>query len=159
MKLTHYLLLLLLVSLRSFADGIDIWEQLLPENERQMAMPEINHDVPLGEASQQNLNVSVNPELDGQSLRIPGFVVPLDSEGEVVKEFLLVPYFGACLHYPPPPPNQIVYVRYSQGLQLEDLWQPVWVEGTIHTQIQTVEGVATAGYSINEAKSIVLYTD
>ncbi|GGB04084.1 DUF3299 domain-containing protein [Agarivorans gilvus] len=159
MKLTHYLLLLLLVSLRSFADGIDIWEQLLPENERQMAMPEINHDAPLGEASQQNLNVSVNPELDGQSLRIPGFVVPLDSEGEVVKEFLLVPYFGACLHYPPPPPNQIVYVRYSQGLQLEDLWQPVWVEGTIHTQIQTVEGVATAGYSINEAKSIVLYTD
>ena len=159
MKLTHYILLLLLVSLRSFADGIDIWEQLLPENERQMAMPEINHDAPLGEVSQQNLNVSINPELDGQSLRIPGFVVPLDSEGEVVKEFLLVPYFGACLHYPPPPPNQIVYVRYSQGLQLEDLWQPVWVEGTIHTQIQTVEGVATAGYSINEAKSIVLYTD
>ncbi|WP_427981982.1 DUF3299 domain-containing protein [Agarivorans sp.] len=159
MKLTHYILLLLLVSLRSFADGIDIWEQLLPENERQMAMPEINHDAPLGEASQQNLNVSINPDLDGQSLRIPGFVVPLDSEGEVVKEFLLVPYFGACLHYPPPPPNQIVYVRYSQGLQLEDLWQPVWVEGTIHTQIQTVEGVATAGYSINEAKSIVLYTD
>ncbi len=159
MKLVHYLLLLLLLGFRSYADGIDIWEQLLPENERQMPMPEINHDAPLSEASQQNLNVSVNPELDGQAIRIPGFVVPLDSEGELVKEFLLVPYFGACLHYPPPPPNQIVYVRYKQGLQLEDLWQPVWVEGIIHTQIQTVEGVATAGYSITEAESIVLYTD
>ena len=151
MKLTHYLLLLLLVSLRSFADGIDIWEQLLPENERQMAMPEINHDAPLGEASQQNLNVSVNPELDGQSLRIPGFVVPLDSEGEVVKEFLLVPYFGACIHVPPPPANQIVYVKFSKGVPIHNIQDAIWVTGTLSTKGWQGD-LATVGYSLSGVK-------
>ncbi|GDY27314.1 MULTISPECIES: DUF3299 domain-containing protein [unclassified Agarivorans] len=159
MKLAYYLVGLLMLSLPVQADGIDVWDQLLPESERQMALPEVDHNAPMDQAGQQNLNVSVNKELDGKPIRIPGFIVPLDSEGELVTEFLLVPYFGACLHYPPPPPNQIVYVTYKQGLQLEDLWEPVWVEGTINTQIQDVEGVATVGYSITEPQSIVLYTD
>ncbi|MGY5451272.1 DUF3299 domain-containing protein [Agarivorans sp. MS3-6] len=159
MKLAYYLVGLVLLSVNAQADGVDVWDQLLPENERQMSMPEVDHNAPMNEAGQQNLNVSVNQDLDGTPIRIPGFIVPLDSEGELVTEFLLVPYFGACLHYPPPPPNQIVYVTYKQGLQLEDLWEPIWVEGTIHTQIQDVEGVATVGYSITEPKSIVLYTD
>ncbi|WP_406609874.1 DUF3299 domain-containing protein [Agarivorans sp. JK6] len=159
MKLAYYVVGLLLVSMNLQANGVDVWNELLPENERNMPMPEIDHNIPLDQAGQQNLNVSVNKELDSKPIRIPGFVVPLDTEGELVKEFLLVPYFGACLHYPPPPPNQIVYVTHSKGLQLEDLWEPVWVEGTINTQVQTVEGVATAGYSISEPESIVLYTD
>ncbi|WP_205472505.1 DUF3299 domain-containing protein [Agarivorans sp. Alg241-V36] len=159
MKLAYYVVGLLLVSMNLQANGVDVWNELLPESERNTFMPEVDHNTPLDQVAQQNLNVSVNTELDGKPLRIPGFVVPLDVEGELVKEFLLVPYFGACLHYPPPPPNQIVYVTYSKGLQLEDLWEPVWVEGTIHTQVQTVEGVATAGYTIAEPESIVLYTD
>ncbi|WP_432455432.1 DUF3299 domain-containing protein [Agarivorans sp. QJM3NY_29] len=159
MRIYHWLIAGLLLSSAAYGEDIDVWEQLIPESERQAAPAAIDHNAPLDQPVQQNLNVSVNKALDGKTLRIPGFIVPLESDGELIKAFLLVPYFGACLHYPPPPPNQIVYVTYKQGVQLEDIWDPVWVEGTIHTKIQDVEGVATVGYSISEPQSIVLYSD
>ena len=61
-------------------------------------------------------------ELDGQRIRLPGFVVPLDFEGTETSEFLLVPYFGACIHVPPPPSNQIVYVETVAGYPLKELF-------------------------------------
>ena len=51
--------------------------------------------------------------LDGKLVKIPGYMVPLEDDSEVVSEFLLVPYVGACIHTPPPPPNQIVQVKYE----------------------------------------------
>src|SRR6187549_1707175 len=51
--------------------------------------------------------------LDGKSVRIPGYMVPLEDDSEIVSEFLLVPYVGACIHTPPPPPNQIVQVKMN----------------------------------------------
>jgi hypothetical protein len=64
--------------------------------------------------------------------------VPLESnEQQRVTQFFIVPYFGACLHLPPPPPNQIIYVEYSDGLELTTLYDPYWFEGTLvidHTQ-------------------------
>ncbi len=155
MKLAYYVVGLLLVSMNLQANGVDVWNELLPENERNMPMPEIDHNIPLDQAGQQNLNVSVNKELDGKPIRIPGFVVPLDTEGELVKEFLLVPYFGACLHYPPPPPNQIVYVKFPEGAPIQQLWDVVYVIGTLKTETVShslaetgyfLEGVALADY-------------
>lgn len=77
---------------------------------------------------------NVVKELDGRTVRIPGYVVPFDFNAEAkYQEFLLVPYFGACLHTPPPPPNQIVFVKSESGVTVEDIYEPVWVEGVLKT--------------------------
>ena len=86
-------------------------------------------------------------ELDGQQVRLPGFVVPLDFEDTETSEFLLVPYFGACIHVPPPPSNQIVYVKTVAGYPLEELFDPVWVTGEISTQAHLNE-LGDAGYTM-----------
>lgn len=86
-------------------------------------------------------------ELDGQRVRLPGFVVPLDFEDTEISEFLLVPYFGACIHVPPPPSNQIVYVTTVAGYPLKELFEPVWVTGEISTQAY-LNDVGDAGYTL-----------
>ncbi len=69
---------------------------------------------------------------ENKKIRIPGFVVPLISnEARKVTEFFAVPYFGACLHMPPPPPNQIIYAASKNGIEVEDLYEPFWFEGTL----------------------------
>lgn len=74
--------------------------------------------------------------LNGKYVKLPGYIVPLDSdEGGLLNEFLLVPYFGACIHVPPPPPNQIVYVKLKKPFDLRDMNKPYWVTGTITTQL------------------------
>ncbi|MGF1457051.1 MAG: DUF3299 domain-containing protein, partial [Alphaproteobacteria bacterium] len=78
---------------------------------------------------------NVVKDLDGKTIRIPGYVVPLTAvEGNEYKEFLLVPYFGACIHTPPPPPNQILYVKADPAVAIEALWEPFWVQGVMQTQ-------------------------
>ena len=81
-------------------------------------------------------STEVNTELDGQSVRIPGFVVPLEfDEAQTISQFFLVPYFGACLHMPPPPPNQIILVDAPAGVQMAALYEPFWIEGQISTTV------------------------
>lgn len=81
-------------------------------------------------------STDVNTELDGQSVRIPGFVVPLEfDEAQTISQFFLVPYFGACLHMPPPPPNQIILVDAPAGVQMAALYEPFWIEGQISTTV------------------------
>ena len=86
-------------------------------------------------------------ELDGQQVRLPGFMVPLDFEGTEISEFLLVPYFGACIHVPPPPSNQIVYVKTVASYPMKELFDPVWVTGEISTQA-FLNDVGDAGYTL-----------
>ena len=97
----------------------------------------------------------VVPELDGQTVRLPGFVVPLDFEGQEVSEFLLVPYFGACIHTPPPPANQIVFVRSAKPYPLSALSAPVWVVGKLSTQA-VYNDIGDAGYTM-QADSVLPY--
>ena len=92
------------------------------------------------------------PELNGKSVRLGGYVVPLDFEATNVKEFLLVPFVGACIHVPPPPANQIVYVKVDQGFEVSDTFTPVTVTGTIKTDL-AITGLADAGYTM-EATSV-----
>ena len=81
-------------------------------------------------------STDVNTELDGQSVRIPGFVVPLEfDEAQTISQFFLVPYFGSCLHMPPPPPNQIILVDAPAGVQMAALYEPFWIEGQISTTV------------------------
>ncbi len=73
--------------------------------------------------------------LNGKQVKIPGFIVPLEDYEEEGAEFLLVPYFGACVHTPPPPPNQMVFVRMEGGKKLKfGWWDPVWMEGTLRIE-------------------------
>ena len=102
-------------------------------------------------------NAPVNPALVGQQVRIPGFVVPLEDSKDGLKEFLLVPYFGACIHSPPPPANQIVHVlprSPAKGLRSMDA---VWITGTLSTG-RTDSYMGAASYRI-EALSVVPYSE
>lgn len=86
---------------------------------------------------------------DGRAIRIPGYIVPLQqNDARRVTEFFVVPYFGACLHMPPPPPNQIIYVSLEDGIDLEDLQQPYWFEGKVGIKTRHHE-LGTAAYTLN----------
>ena len=74
-------------------------------------------------------NKMTNTELDGQIVRIPGYALPLEHKDMGVTELLLVPYVGACIHVPPPPANQIVYVTMEDAYMSTDLFEPVWITG------------------------------
>ena len=77
---------------------------------------------------------NVVESLDGVKVRMPGYIVPLDFSAKSEHgEFLLVPYFGACLHTPPPPPNQIVFVKANPAARIPSIDEPVWLEGTLST--------------------------
>ena len=83
--------------------------------------------------------------LDGKRVKIAAFIVPLEDYMEEADEFLLVPYFGACIHTPPPPPNQMVYVRMPAGKALKiGWWDPVWFVGILHVkQVDSPFGVVS----------------
>lgn len=93
-------------------------------------------------------SVRVIESYNNKKIRVPGFIVPLESEeGKHISEFFVVPYFGACLHMPPPPPNQIIYVKFEQGVELQSLYDAFWFEGKI--TINTVENeLGTSAYEL-----------
>ncbi len=105
-----------------------------------------------------------NKELDGSQVRIPGYLLPLEFDGNKVTEFFLVPYVGACIHTPPPPPNQIVHVVTEEAFTTDGgLFTPVWVDGTIRSEnknanLSFVDGAADvpSGYAI-EARAVEVY--
>ncbi len=86
-------------------------------------------------------------ELDGKNVKIGGYVVPLDFTATKVTEFLLVPFVGACIHVPPPPANQIVYVKAKNGFTVKGEFDPVYVTGKMSAKI-TPTGLAETGYTI-----------
>lgn len=71
-------------------------------------------------------------KLDGKLVKLPGFVVPLDDDDQGLSEFLLVPSPQACIHVPPPPPNQMVMTRMKSGKAPKRSWGPVWIKGRLH---------------------------
>jgi hypothetical protein len=77
--------------------------------------------------------LAVNASLDGQTVRLPGYLLPLEFSGKQVTEFLLVPWVGACIHTPPPPPNQIVHVKSARPFEMAGIFMPVWVTGQMST--------------------------
>lgn len=136
------------------------WEELMPEGEEerlaemyqaQMAMLYSGSGVAEGSAADQAIQIgtfNTVKELDGMKVRLPGYTVPFEYGKDAnIREFLLVPYYGACLHAPPPPPNQTVFVKAEKEIKLKDLSQAVWIEGTLRTQTQTSD-LADAAYTI-----------
>lgn len=97
-------------------------------------------------------NAPVNEVIDGALIRLPGFIAPLEYTDDLITEFLLVPYFGACIHVPPPPANQTVLVKTdaAHGIKIEDSYNPIWVMGMLTTDQVTTE-LAEAGYYMENA--------
>ena len=141
-------------------DGFEeiIWEDLMPEGEDErlqemyaMQMQQLyssNSTIAEGSAADKAVQIgtfNVVKELDGVEIKLPGYTVPFDySPNAEIMEFLLVPYFGACLHAPPPPPNQTLYVKTEKPIRITDLAQAVWVRGTLTTERQNSELADTA---------------
>lgn len=119
------------------------WEDLVPQG---YTMPPVSMEH-TGSMAQVEPNAPLIQTLDGTFAKIPGFVVPLEGDAELVTEFLLVPYFGACIHVPPPPSNQIVYVRFEKGVPIGSLYDAVWVTGNLSTQGWSGD-IASVGYSM-----------
>jgi uncharacterized protein len=101
----------------------------------------------------------VDQKLEGQFIRLPGYALPLEYEGAAIQEFLLVPYVGACIHVPPPPQNQMVFVKLAEPFILTDLFTPVWITGRVKIQrtetiVPLSDGKApvTAGYIVEAAR-------
>ncbi len=103
-------------------------------------------------------NAPVNPALNGKKIKLPGYITPLevDEKHDVVKEFLLVPYFGACIHVPPPPLNQTILVKTQPGKEVSmgDMYSPIWVYGTLSTDFSHTD-LADAGYQIKADKTAI----
>ncbi|PCI54760.1 MAG: hypothetical protein COB45_07685 [Gammaproteobacteria bacterium] len=111
------------------------------DNDNMSALEEISPTDETANRFQQALkSTKVVESFDGKAIRLPGFIVPLETdEKQRVTQFFIVPYFGACLHMPPPPPNQIIYVQYSTGIELSSLYDAFWLEGQL--RIDTTENL------------------
>lgn len=126
-------------------DGIDVDDLLSRRNELA--------------ARQQQLAKATNPELDGKLVRMPGYLLPLEMNGRHVSEFLLVPWVGACIHTPPPPPNQIVHVKADKPFETTGSFEAVWITGRMSTgaakrSLHLVDGAADVdvGYSLRASR-------
>lgn len=97
-------------------------------------------------------STKVRPEFNNKRIRIAGYIVPIEyDDNQVITEFFLVPYFGACIHVPPPPPNQLIYVKHPKGFTLPDLYTPFWVDGTVVIETQENE-LGLSAYSMRNIK-------
>jgi uncharacterized protein len=113
------------------AADIDWLELMPPEDIKKLQeIPAVDHSGFV--SAEQFMSFNTVEELDGRKGRIAGYVVPIDTnaEGELTS-FFLVPYFGACIHVPPPPPNQIVYAKLDKPIPVPDMYAPQWVAGEL----------------------------
>ncbi|MDR1577200.1 MAG: DUF3299 domain-containing protein [Deltaproteobacteria bacterium] len=136
-----------------------IWEELAPPEWKpekiieDLKLNEMADNDPRAEAALEEFlkrwnQAPVNQKMNGRPIKIPGFVAPLDFEKTEIDEFLLVPYFGACIHVPPPPPNQIVHVKAAKPVKGLTAMEVVWVYGKIRVERFAFD-LANAGYSIS----------
>ncbi len=148
------------------------WLELMPKSDQKAleAMPEISHDTPEANGSfdgkgglkqEKGLPAAMYsaktvPAMNGKQLRLGGYPVPLETDDKGRSTlFFLVPYPGACIHVPPPPPNQLVLVRYPKGLKLDDLYTPLWVSGTLRVE-KVSNDLADAAYALDASKARVV---
>lgn len=128
-----------------------MWDGLMPEGyipDPQIFLFEIGPDQTAMDDALGN--TPIVESIDGEQISIPGFVVPLDGDDKMITEFLLVPYFGACIHTPPPPSNQMIHVIPKYPLLQDESWDAITVVGTISAQGVTSE-YGAASYSMTDA--------
>ena len=151
------------------------WLELMPESDQKALeqMPDIDHNSPeaLGTFTEKGglkqskglpavmYSTKTVAAMNGKHIRLGGYPVPLETDAKGRSTlFFLVPYPGACIHVPPPPPNQLVLVRYPKGLKLDDIYTPLWVMGTLKVE-QVSNDLADAAYALDASKVRVVVED
>lgn len=129
------------------------WTDLIPEG--QPVIPPvlqglIQHDGP-NLSSQQPASHGVRTDWNGEIVRLPGFIVPIEYSGTGVTAFILVPFVGACVHVPPPPANQLVFVTTEEPYQSSDLFEAVNVIGMFGTASTSTQ-LADIAYALSAEK-------
>ncbi len=129
------------------------WDDLRPEGET--VIPRalrslIDHNGP-SLSSQQPASSGVRTEWNGKIVRLPGFIVPIDHVGTAVSAFILVPFAGACVHVPPPPANQLVFVTTPEPYESKGLFEPVHVTGMFGISAMSTQ-LAQIGYALSAEK-------
>jgi len=155
--LTLTLLLALAASLSANETRVLEWIELMPQEEADSWLNDsANVDHSGFDAPQPFQSFTTVPELDGETVRIPGFVVPIETDGEGnLLEFFLVPYFGACIHVPPPPANQLIYGRLDEAIPMVNIWDAFWMEGQLN--IENIENETAASAYTMDVASLELY--
>jgi len=142
----------LLPNLAHAEEYIDLeWDDLLPEGET--TIPNalrslLPHDEEMPLSSRQPESSGVRHDWNGKIVRLPGFIVPIDYKGTGVTAFILVPYVGACVHVPPPPANQLVFVTTSIPYESKGLFEPVNVIGMFGVSSLSTQ-LAEIGYALS----------
>ncbi|MBA3582076.1 MAG: DUF3299 domain-containing protein [Gammaproteobacteria bacterium] len=142
------------------------WTALMPSSDQKALQlaPPISHNIVMDfdengelkwELPEVYSSAKTVPTMHGQYIKIAGFIVPIEMDEKHIYEFFLVPYFGACIHVPPPPPNQIIYVRYPQGLTAAEIIDPFWVVGTLQIE-KVAKGIAASSYTL-KADKVYIY--
>lgn len=148
------------------------WLDLMPKSDQKAleAMPDIDHNSPEAQGtfdSKGGLKQSKGlpavmysaktvPAMNGKEVRLGGYPVPLETDAKGRSTlFFLVPYPGACIHVPPPPPNQLVLVRFPKGLKIEDIYTPLWVVGKLKVE-KVSNDLADAAYAMDAEKARVV---
>jgi hypothetical protein len=126
------------------------WLELLPPEDLKALeeMPEIDHagDMTMPQVMSSTRTVAA---MDGVKGKVPGYLVPISfDENQRVTEMFLVPYFGACIHVPPPPPNQLIFIKPKNPIELGNLWDAYWVHGTVRIDL-TANAMATSAYTLD----------
>jgi uncharacterized protein len=136
------------------------WLDLLPPEELKaleaLAASPVDHSRMFDPVAEDQGSFNTVPQWNQRLVRIPGYIVPLDQTKEgKLNELFLVPFFGACIHAPPPPPNQIIYAKLKKPVEMTDLYSAYWLEGILRTERISTD-MAGAAYSL-EVKRIQPY--
>lgn len=125
------------------------WDRLIPEGAYDFVPENFTFDLmfdPTFQAKLDEANLKLNPMLEGERIDLAGFMVPLETAGGEVRSFLLVPEAGQCVHVPPPPVNQTIFVDASRApVPLHDLYQPIQVIGRLAVG-RAQHDIAESGY-------------
>lgn len=160
--IAHCLFLIVSISQVVQAEGFDpteedfirwenAWDRLIPPGTYDFVPKDFGYELLFNPEFQGQLDAAgkvIDPSLEGQTIELAGFMVPIEVKGEAVSQFLLVPEAGQCIHVPPPPLNQTLLVDTTdQPTRLRDLYQPVVVTGRLSVVTQSFE-IADSGYSL-----------
>lgn len=148
-------LLLLAATPSMAADGavreLD-WLELMPKDEVDSLMdtPAVTREGSFKQV--QTGSFRAIKELNGLKVKIAGYIVPVEVDGDSqMSEFFIVPYFGACIHVPPPPPNQIILARLAKPIPVTEIYDAYWIEGTLNVE-QIKNDIAASAYTLTTTK-------
>lgn len=127
------------------------WDDLVPEGSDQLPsalralLPHDETQTPLASQPQSS---GVRTDWNGMTVRIPGYMLPIEYDGTGVTAFILVPFVGACVHVPPPPANQLVFVTTNKPYQTSGLFEAVNVIGMFGTAATSTQEI-DIGYALS----------